>query len=525
MKYVYILENDLRSIHEILEALEKIDPKFQPRIFYNLRQFANWIELLTKIGKKAIARGGSLPGTPSDSKYRGYNDDMGSDQDQLICLISNNDIFGRKNLSLMRKVQNLFIEKDVCKKESPTALVITAFNNPDFDPKTIEARLVNNVIIKPFDKFILIQHLIYSISGRQPPSSYNIHKLKTSAMIEMLKEVDVEAFSMVGFITRSTRPVPVGAVAKYYGDVFIAGTTRSVFARCYKCEPHPTEKNMYRCAFTYFGTEAGQISTYRKNTLSTNKAEIEYKFTWRTKTEQKVVNFALIENDKEKNSVSGTVERMFTNAKVFKFSSLKDFQSEMGKQTFHALIAEEEVAGLDMKVWATVKEGMDKTLASSKIKPGIFLISKRAKYDKDLRELGAVFTDIFYDPVERNYFSKKIYLFFTGLQAAEDLESKQYHRDAKIEVGNPIRVTEVSEAGLVMKYYRPITVGSFRRFILWYPPEVGMPTILGACNFNEKSKTDKDAFENHFVFYGVSDEYLKHIRIWVRENYILSKMA
>src|SRR3954471_15028751 len=116
MKYVYILENDPKAIQEILEALEKIDPKLKPRIFYSLRQFANWIQKLTKIGKKAIAQGGAAPGGHPDIQFTGVTEGEGDDDDELLCLISSDDIFGSSNLPLMKKTQALFIQKGLCKK-------------------------------------------------------------------------------------------------------------------------------------------------------------------------------------------------------------------------------------------------------------------------------------------------------------------------------------------------------------------------------------------------------------------------
>lgn len=515
MKYVYIIENDAKAVDEILETLKTIDPQIKPRLFYTLAQFANWIQQLTQVGKKSIAQGGSAPGVRPDPKFSGVSDATGSEADQLACLISNNNIFGNKHLPLMKKVQDLFISQGLCKKESPTALVVTAYDDPDFNPKTIEARLVNNVILKPFDKLILRQHLIYAMSGRQPPSGFELSKMKTSAMVEMLKEVEVEAFSMVGFVTHSTRPLPVGAVAKYYGDVFKVGETRSVFARCFSCEPHPYKTNMFRCSFTFFGTESTQISAYRKHTLSAGLAQREYRFSWRTKVAAATVNFAVIEGQDSPAPLSGTLERMFPDCKVTKFKSAHEFVSTLGQVKWDGLLVHENFVGEDLDIWKIAKGKVPKA--------HFFMVSNTPKKEIDLRKYGAIFSDIFYEPVERNYFSKKIFLFFSQLRATEDLESKQFHRDEKIEVGIPIQVTEVSEAGVVMKYYRAITIGSFRRFVLWYPPETGMPIILGACNFNEPSKTEKGQFENHFVFYGVGDEALKHIRIWIRDNYVLSK--
>jgi hypothetical protein len=667
MKYVYILENDPKSTTEIVEALGKIDPKLVPRIFNTLESFANWIQLLTKEGKKAIAVGGF--GIGEDPSQAHANSEaaklQSADDDQLVLLVSNNEILGKKHLPLLKKAQDLFILKGLCTKEDPTALVITAFDNPDFDPQTIQARLVNNVIVKPFDKMILVQHLIFALSGRHPPSAYTLHNQKTSAIIEMLKDVHVEAYSEVGFITQSTRPIPIGAVAKYYGDVFTAGQTRSVFARCLLNEPHPKIPNLYRCGFTYFGTEPEQISTFRKNTqLVSENEETEYKYNWKPTKEIRTVHIAIVDPDEFGSApLGGTLERTFSNVKIHRFrhtgellrdldpkSQVKatgqpaafpqgnakfffeaatsklvkiepalekgqkifgmtreefpaDFwqwlpdseklkmmsilQSQFPKETMFlafqhnqfeffvkpdnvttlmgeqgkklievtlvelneternirlakamktpslldGVIVNERFVSEDIKAWDGIKERIisraKKVKGGQDFTPLFFVVAKERKKDPDLRVLGKFFSDVFYFPVERSYFSKKMSLFFPRLEAIDQskVEVKQFHKDEMIMVGNPIRAIQISEAGLVMIYYRAINIGSFRKFVLWFPMEIGLPIILSACNFNEPSETERGHFEHHFVFFGIRDFYLQHIRLWLRENYITSKSS
>jgi hypothetical protein len=94
-------------------------------------------------------------------------------------------------------------------------------------------------------------------------------------------------------------------------------------------------------------------------------------------------------------------------------------------------------------------------------------------------------------------------------------------RQEIIKTANPVSVSEISEAGFVMTYYRSIGVGSFREIVLWQPYEIGTPELLATCNFVEELGTNN--FKCHFVFFGISDHFLKHIRVWIRDNYIHSK--
>jgi hypothetical protein len=94
----------------------------------------------------------------------------------------------------------------------------------------------------------------------------------------------------------------------------------------------------------------------------------------------------------------------------------------------------------------------------------------------------------------------------------------------EIQSAQQIQIDEITEAGLVFKYHRPLEIGSFRRFYLWTPNEVELRDYHANCNYYEEVKDGKNTFYNHhFVFFAMKDYYLKNIRLWVRENYIQSK--
>ncbi len=670
MKFVYILEKEIRFVEEILESLQKIDPKLEARIFKDLDSFAKWIQLLAKEGVPAISKGGIKPidfgglradllGSPLPE---GAEAPKSTEPDQLVLLISDNDILGSQHLALLRKTQALFVQKGLCTKEDPTAIVISAFDNPGFDIEMVEDRIINNVIFKPFEKMILLQHLIFAISGRHPPSNNTLHNMKTSAIIEMLKDVEVEAYSDIGFITLSSRPLPVGAVSKYYSDVFKSGKTRNAFARCARCEQHPTLPDVYRSAFTFFGVEPEQLIDFRKNAKGKNEEEFDFK--WRAEQSISSVRIVVIDPDEFGAApLAGSLERSFSNVKIVAYKSMSEFlvdldpalqvpavkappafpggvkmkfqfdatskkliktipeitaaqtmlgffaselvkldffqwmlgqernkllemikgalnplddkiltlknkdqdyfirlesqqvlkdgnlnlveltfeemteaerqkwqvaQSRMPEKVDGILVFEQFLREDDLTQWNLILERLKKRVKGADqatYKPEMIVLAKHRKSDTSLRALGKFFSNIFYKPVERSYFVKMMYLQFPALNPTNPIEVKQFIKKEKFEVGNPIQVTEMSEAGLVMNYYRAITVGSFRRFILWFPMEIGQPVMLATCNFNKENEAEKGLFENHFVFFGMQDVFLQHVRVWVRENYVLSKQG
>lgn len=648
MKYVFILEKDQKFQKDIVTALEKVDPQLQTRIFTSLENFANWIQIFSKEGTKAIAKGGDTVG-----------DVPGEANDQLALIICQNEIMGSKHIPLFRKTQLMCIQKNACTKEDPTPFVITAFDSPDFDLDIVEDRIISNVLFKPFDELILRQHLIFAISGRHPPSEYTIHNMKTSAQIEMIKDVNIEAYSELGFVTRSHRDIQLGKVAKYYGDVFNTGKAKSIFAKVHKCEPHPEVKGDFRCSFSFFGMTTDQISSLRKNIAHLHEQEFEYN--WKQTAQHTQVNVIMVDEDEWGPTAFGeTLSRNFENLNITKFKSygellfaidpslklkslkkvaafpvpvrfkiffdehlkfvktdpeLKevdtvlgykkerliqlyakelvetDFASSLtemvkgnfkgadpvlvskhaesefyikfdGQQTLkddkgrtvyelslselteaerdtwirkqstipeviHAVLVNSRWISEDLSNWVNVETMLRDRIAQVEIRNQhqirFFSLSKEKRSEAEMRNQGSLFSDILYKPIDRNYLIKKIHFYFPYLKMADPIEIKTFPKVEVIQVANPVPVEELSEAGLVMSYYRPITIGAFRKFAFTLAVETDLPVIHSTCNFYQEIDGDEKKYQHHFVFFGIRDEQLKQIRLWIRDNYIQSK--
>lgn len=448
-------------------------------------------------------------------------------------------------MSLLRKTRDLFIKKGLCTTEDPTSLVLTSFESPDFDIKLAEDRIINNVIFKPFDKLMMQQHLTFAIGGRHPASQYSVHNMKTTAAIEMLKEVEIEALSDVGFVSISNRPIQPGALAKYYSQAFISIQHRSMMALCLSCEPHPSRADHYRCAFTYLAADNFQISNIRKQTRMKDKTP--FAFQWFADKPASEVEIALISTEENlSHHFKDTVEKNFRNAHVHHFASLQDFlytvDPELAKKdkkeidphrmpkiknTLHAIVSDEFMfEGSFKERWQTILDTVNSKLKKPDTLTGkteVFLVSKKPYSDQEERALGEVVKDIFFQPMDPLYFCKKMKVYIPSLQPLEELHSPTIELPEKAKAASPIEISEFSEAGLVIKYYRPISLGAFREFVLWLPHELDLPEFLATCNYTEESKAEKGVFFNHFVFFGLADHYLKHIRLWILQNHVHAK--
>lgn len=650
MKFVYVLEDDPKFQKEIVDAIQFVDPKIQVRLFPKLESFAEWMKFMMTTGPAAISQGGLVPASDKPAEP------VPEEAHQLVLVVSKVEYLGVEQLGLLRKTRDLFVQRGICTKEDPTAFVLTAFDNPNFPIRELEDRILNNVIFKPFDRLILIQDLTFAIDGRHPPSKSTITNQKTTAVVEMLKDVEMEAISDVGLISKSYREIPVGAVSKYYGKIFLSDRHRSLFAICQRCEPHPQEPKAFRCFFTFFAADQTQISNIRKKTREKGAKEysLDLKNSKNVQVKKDIHVLLLDEEENSPSGLSGQLGKRFEGIAMSPYDSFAAFLSDLDPSQalqqrdanlkafggansvtltfdqsgttylgfesdkkdltgffgvpeatlktksnwFSAAISHEHkekyrkyvqtqklgddnilpvtvnevpflVKAMDLKKegtkflitltepgkdeqvqwlqknsrlqkpvdviiashrlfgegaeerWKYVKEALQKKFNTI---PVIFMTTKKDFTDAEERNLGGLIQDIFFKPVDRVYFFQKIKTFFPFLiDKGEKTAIHAIEQEEIIKAVNPIKVTEISEAGFVMQYYRSISVGSFREMVLWQPYEIGAPELLATCNFVEENQGQKGVFSCHFVFFGITDHFLKHIRVWIRDNYVLSK--
>lgn len=650
MRFVYVLEDDTKFQKEICEAISFLDPKIQIRIYPKLENFVEWVRLMMTTGPAAISQGGQIP------TYVNQEPVPENEVHQLVAVISKIEFLGVKQLGLLRKTRDLFVQRQICTKEDPTSFVLTAFEDPEFKIRDLEDRILNNVIFKPFDRLILIQHLTFAIDGRHPASKYTITNQKTTAVVEMLKDVELEGVSEIGIVTKSYREIPVGSVAKYYGTPFTTQRHRSMIAICQACVPHPKEPKAFLCSFTFLAADPTQITSLRK--IVKDKKAKEYEYDWkdirRPNAPDRVHIVMLDEEEEGPAGIKGSLEKRFESIKVTCYESygalhgdldpaaaiqgrdtnlkafgsatwvtmhfdlagltymgfetdkddvtqlfgtteeehkkiqnwftkalvpehkekfrhyvktqtlmednilvitaqdnqfyLKVIEARKDEKKFHLKVAEltkdEQIAWLTQN--SRLKDPVDLLIVSHRFfsdtsqerwthvietlknrfgkAPLLFMTSKKDFSDREEREFGKYVTDIFFKPMDRSYFEMKMkWAFPRLLEKGDKIQIHTVIREEIIKTANPVPVSEISEAGFVMQYYRSIGVGSFREIVLWQPYEIGAPELLATCNFVEE--IGKDGFKCHFVFFGISDHFLKHIRVWIRDNYILSKDA
>jgi hypothetical protein len=641
MKYIYVLEDDDRFQDQIFDAIKVSEPDAQIRFFSSMFDFQNWIPLAIKSGPLALVEGGF-----KISKDDPVKPDPQAD-DHLMLLISKDEWLGSRLMALVKKTQEMLVRKKICTAEDPTRLVMTSFENPDFNIKLVEDRIISNVIFKPFDLLILKQHLHFALKGHHPGSEAFVHAMQVKQQVEMIKEVKMEAVSDTGFVTRSPRKIEVGKISKYYGEVFKGKTRIYVMGRCLLCLPHPEFKDEFQVWFTYMGLPNFQVSDIRRSMIQRNETEFSADSLPRPTQAQN--NWVILDPDPLR--AEKWKDLLFKKFKVDSeiISSFESFYfqidpaaadqnqkeqawTEAGsiKLTLdaknHQIIKVEPESVKTKKIlglpWAELENKPVTHLLGSKsqslwepwiqkgcVSPETFFIQSggnnfllkamldlTASANEEVRvielfELGPEEKTIWYDqnypnPLKafclvlsseyaneekipfwveliKNAKAKQLHvrvivLFEKApeekmvrlLDWAEDLfddsneppyiERKlrwHYFGEPKekmptpflsaskemIQAANPVEIAEISEAGIVINYTRSINLGAFRKFVFPKNESNIILRFLSNCNYSTEHPTEKGQFQIHFVFFGITDLYLKTIRLWILENYVQSK--
>lgn len=189
-------------------------------------------------------------------------------------------------------------------------------------------------------------------------------------------------------------------------------------------------------------------------------------------------------------------------------------------QSAHAiLIAEEYLHEEKLGYWEEFAKN-----AIEKGHPGRFIaLYKQVPDEKFVRKLTWV-QDIFENGNEVPYVERKLrWLGGSHLTSAESGNSAFLNSCKElIRVANPVPIAEISEAGLIINYRRALDKGVFRKFVLSKTAET-FHEYRATCNYSAEHPTEKELFQSHFVFFGITDGHLKSIRVWILENYVHSK--
>lgn len=475
---IVLVEEDLVLAEPLREAVAAIKGNYQLEIFSEIEGFQKWLE--------------QPPATP----------DSPSPQQLKLA------IFPTAPFKSVEAVQALQT-KMLTAAGGPIPFLLTTFEPPPASIDKWGTSGAFNLIEKPFDRALAQEHLKLAMGLDEKADEHEVFTMKTSAIIEMLKSVPMAALSEVGFITLTDRPIEAGRITKFYGKVFAWREVLSVFGRTLNhgagLKP-PAESSLSPVAMTFFGTTRDQLLQIRGAFPKTPPLILP----WRETKPDAACEFYIIGDPSPPGAeLSGTLQRVFSNVKV---------HTSVGVPDAKAIVPANLTAVLSHINF------IDTVLKDPRFKdvPKIGLAHKTPS-DEEYRRLAPLVVDIVAIPVERVTFYKKIAVLFPQMKLADPMTISTHPWVENLDVGQAIEILQISEVGLALRYERELPLNTFRRFVLWIPREVGLPVLTGRVFKCEKDPANAGKFIIHFVFFGMIDHEIKHVRLWIRDNYIKAK--
>lgn len=316
MKTAFIIEADPKVTSDIKLNLEALDPRLQIFDYSDVEKFLEWREGYFK----SIAENKNIKLIDPALVVAGY------------------DLLGPKNQSIAVDIISQFVEKGLRTQDNPTNIILSAFETPDFHPKKLDPKVYHNVVVQPFDKVILMQHLRVGLSGTASIKDTTVFKQKVTTKIEILKDAVLFRISEVGFSTKSSRAVEVGKVSKYYSNYFGGGVMGSVYGRCVSCTPEAGVENSFILDFEYLGLANDQFPLLRKMVIrDAPKSPIPKPQSAVKKVDLVGVNLAIIDSEKNEGAnLKEVLEKRFSNCKGYIFSGANDFYSQIDSDLIEA---------------------------------------------------------------------------------------------------------------------------------------------------------------------------------------------
>lgn len=165
----------------------------------------------------------------------------------------------------------------------------------------------------------------------------------------------------------------------------------------------------------------------------------------------------------------------------------------------------------------------DKIVNLTKHKPKVFLLSKRKFQETNHEEAVKSVDDIFFKPIDRLYLKQKFRSYFSQFQSTETpITATTAVKSVTIKVSRRVKIKEVSEASIKFELDKKMPLGSMREFLFQHPNISKTVEIVGVANHSTDPGPD-GMISNQFIFFGVTDELLKFIRVWLMENYVQAK--
>jgi len=482
MGFYIIVETDSKASQQIQDSILALDPQA------SLKNFINLEELYAETTKEKITEPiGLLVAEFSTTKtVREWNEEIAK---------------LRKHFAADNPEQNQDIQ-----------ILMSAFDDGHVSHRALLQLDVNNLIFKPLDPLILKESLNAALNFKKRLSPVEIKSNKSSASIGILKDIEVISVSEMGFTTLSDAQLPVGSVSRYFSPIFAYNKKQSVWAQCIKSAPYPKKENTFVNQFQYFGVETAFLMTVRKY-VAAQKIRKVHDYVIELKDAQATLQHrvALLTADTGAAAkLKEDLEHHFAGigVAIVHFTNVDELKSRTNLQEFDIV--------LNMSF--LLPDQFSKYFRAEALH---FWLNVKLEDEELRKELAAFYKDLFYSPLDKSYFYKKLKLHISDLKEKEPSSFLTVSCHEKMKSANLIKISEISEVFVNFNYTRELVPKTHREFIFITEDETNLVELPGFSHFVEPAQGEKGKFLHQFVFFGMTDHYLKQIRLWIMQDYIL----
>lgn len=305
MEVAIVLEDQTDDFVQLDRIIHTINTKAVILRFKTVIEFANWFSQFVQ--------------EPPEENY------------QVMLMVSDFRILGANHISLFQKI-NTFMAKMGFLPEGKTRipLLISARDVEGFDSRLFQHPIFDNIVFKPFDASVCRGKIDWALFGTEAIQKEELQKQKPVSPLEMLKDIEIDNVTEIGFRTVGLKRIEVGKLAKYYIESLKSlGDDYGLYATCTHVTEIPGPTPQYTCLFSYFGLDRERA---RKIRLIIGEA----KGTVPAQTQMKAPptgaksGVVLIGQSKEQaKRLESALDASFKNLDVVSFPNFTDFYTEI----------------------------------------------------------------------------------------------------------------------------------------------------------------------------------------------------
>lgn len=389
-----------------------------------------------------------------------------------------------------------------------THLVLTAFEDPQKPLKKTETWPVENIIYKPFDTAILQEHIRFSFIRNEKVKTTAVHSSKESTFLEKITPHTLVQLSDFGFTIASNSKYALNETYKFYHHNFVDKRKSSLWAKAISIA-QTKDHTTYEFIFS-----APSLAVTTSLRLKYNESKNKIKNPLWLGSDKNKLNYTpsiylQMSDTEELEKLTGYFSRKFKKAQVRQMPE----SAQKEKLICDLLISDKDFTNEQLQIYF-------------KTAPLYFKISNAAfKNRADAEKILVTETVRLPKPIDRNYMGRLINSFFPNCEETDPNPMNWFAPTEQILHSAMVEVSELSEAAFTYRRDSLLKRGDSQEFALPQEDETELRPILVKIQHANSNPDTEKKYLHQAVFFGVRDDLLKKLRLWMLQSHINHKKS